>query len=130
MYTKTIHNAKEAAELASQLLKRFAVADAKPIEVKISEAKRNSDQNALFHSLCQQAAEKSNSQEPQTAKAEWWKNEFKAKLGKKEVHFDLNDQPTIFVISTTRYSKSEMASFVDKIIAYCDTDFGISLEIK
>lgn len=103
-----------------------------PFEITIGDQKRNNDQNALFHAVCQQAADKYNAS-PTAIKnttAGLWKATFKEKLGKKIVYFDIEENPIVEVVSTTKYTKPEMALFVDKIIAFCDTQYGISLEIK
>ncbi len=131
----TKNNVSAALHLAMMLQKRYEDnPDAADVELVLREPKRNNDQNALFHALCEQMAEKAKYCSKLNDKflntAEWWKDEFKCKLGKKEVHFDIEENPTVMVVSTTKYSKPEMALFVDKIIAFADTQYGISLEIK
>lgn len=130
---KQLSNASQALHFAMMLVKRWQDnPTASEIEVVVREPKRNNDQNALFHSLCQQAAEKYNAlpNKVKDTAAGFWKEEWKGKLGIKEVHIDLEENPSVIVLSTKKYSRPQMALFVDKIIAYMDTQYQILLEIK
>lgn len=100
--------------------------------------KRTIDQNKLLHAVFEDCARKTriqiidrvnNLQGFVTKSADWWKNELKCKLGKKEVHFDLEEQPTIIVVSTTEYNTREMAEFCEKIVAHMKTEYGVDIEL-
>lgn len=86
--------------------------------------KRTVDQNSLMHAVFEDCAKKTGKRD-----AKWWKNELKNKLGKKSVHFDLDDQPTIIVHSTTEYSTKEMADFCEKIVAYMKQEYQADIEL-
>jgi hypothetical protein len=77
----------------------------------------------LIHSLFEQCAAKTNK-----TNAEWWKTELKEKLGKKEVHFDLEETPTVITVSTTEYSKKEIGDFVLKIQHHMMEKYQVSID--
>lgn len=96
----------------------------KPFLVRITGLKRTLDQNALLHAVVSDCAKKTGIKD-----AHWWKDELKLKLGLKEVHFDLDEQPFVIVVSTTRYSTKQMGQFVEKIQAYMKTEYDIDIEL-
>lgn len=117
----------------------YPVVGKKPFRVVLHRGlKRTVDQNSLVHAVFEDCARKVTRQIASTPgstmiaqikPAEWWKTELKNKLGKKSVHFDLDEQPTIIVHSTTEYSTKELAEFCEKIVAYMKTEFGVDIEL-
>lgn len=98
----------------------------KPFRVRLLEGlKRTVDQNSLFHGVFKQC-----SNVPIKTKegiiykdAKWWKAELKNELGKKSVHFNLDDEQTLIVSSTSEYNTKEASDFCVKIQAYMKTEF-------
>lgn len=102
----------------------------KPFRVKLSRGlKRTVNQNALVHTVFVDCATKVWKAREISKPANWWKSELKNKLGKKSVHFDLHDQPTIIVHSTTEYSTTELGEFCEKIVAYMKQEYDVDIEL-
>lgn len=82
--------------------------------------KRTLDQNSLVHGVFAQCATTSlwDGKKYIYKDAKWWKAELMNKLGKKSVHFDLDEQPTYSVASTTEYNTKEMSDLCEKIKVY------------
>lgn len=93
--------------------------------------KRTGKQNKLLHAVFEECAKKASAfrAEGSYCDAIWWKNELKSKLGIKQVHFDIDDQPTVIIKSTTDYSTKEMGDFCEKIVAYMTTEYGVDIEL-
>lgn len=95
----------------------------KPFRVQLlSGLKRTLDQNALMHAVFEECVRQTKLKD-----AHWWKNELKCKLGLKEVHFDIEDQPHVIVLSTTQYNTAQMAKFCEKIVAHMKTDYNVDI---
>jgi hypothetical protein len=102
-----------------------AMQGGKPIIIKYGYEKRNLSQNDLLHAIFEECAKKTGLKD-----AYWFKNELKNKLGLKEVHIDLDDMPTVIVVSTTKYNKKQMSDFIEKIIAYMAMNYQVVIETK
>lgn len=123
---KQLSNASQALHLAMMLIKRWQDnPQASEIEVVIREPKRSGKQNSLIHALFEQCAIKTGQKD-----AEWWKDELKSKVGLKSVHFDMFEQPTIFIKGTSEYKKPELALFVQKLQAHMATEHKVEIDIK
>lgn len=102
----------------------------KPFRVKLSRGlKRTIDQNALMHMVFENCSKQCFGKFAINKDASWWKGELKNKLGKKSVHFDLDESPTIIVHSTTEYSTKELAEFCEKIQAYMKQTYDVDIEL-
>lgn len=108
----------------------FPVVGKKPFRVILHRGlKRTIDQNKLLHAVFTDCANKVWAKLNKSLPADWWKRELKAKLGKKSVHFDLDEQPTIFIDSTSDYSTKEMSDFCQKIVAHMKTEHEVDIEL-
>lgn len=87
-------------------------------------SQRSIKQNKLIHALFEDCAKLSNMKD-----ASWWKEELKLKIGRKEVHFDMHDQPHVIVISTTEYSIPEAADFAQKLQAYMKVNYNVDIDL-
>lgn len=99
-----------------------AMQGGKPIIIKYGYEKRNLPQNDLLHAIFKECAKKTG-----LKSATWFKNELKGKLGLKEVHIDLDDMPSVIVVSTTKYNKKQMSDFIEKIYAYMAQNYNVIL---
>lgn len=122
----TKSNISAAAAVALMLAKRWeANPDAADVELVVREPKRSNKQNSLIHALFEQCAKLTGKKD-----AEWFKDELKAKIGLRSIHWDLFDVPTLFIKSTSEYSKPEMALFVEKLQAHMMTEYKVEIDIK
>jgi hypothetical protein len=94
----------------------------KPFKVTLSGLQRTNEQNKLLHAVFADCARLTG-----LKNANWFKNELKCKIGLKEVHFDLDEQPSLIVRSTTEYSTKEMAAFCEKIVAHMKMVYGVDI---
>jgi hypothetical protein len=102
----------------------------KPFRLTLHKGlKRTIDQNKLLHAFCADCAERYWAKFGKSLPAAWWKREIKAKLGKKAVHFDLDDQPTIFIESTTEYDTAEMSALLQKAQAFLKIEHEIDVPL-
>lgn len=137
----TKNNVSQAMQMAIMLQKRWeSNPDAADVELVVREPKRSLKQNSLLHAIFQQCADKTPHKWVRSTLTDilfrrlgspgFWKDELKSKLGKKEVHFDLEDNPTVIMVSTSDYTKPEMADFVTKIQAHMKQVYDVDIEIK
>ncbi len=94
----------------------------KPFKIAISGLQRTIAQNSLLHAVFEDCYNLTGIKD-----AKWWKRELKNKLGLKEVHIDMHDQPTVIVLSTAEYSTKQMAEFCEKIVAYMKIEYGVDI---
>jgi len=97
----------------------------KSFKVELStDFKRTKPQNKLLHAVFKECTEKTGVKD-----AAWWKIELKNKLGLKEVDFDIEDRPTVIVLSTTEYSASQVSVFCEKVVAHMKTEFDVNINL-
>jgi len=97
------------------------------VELKTDYEKRSLAQNALLHAVFKDCAEKTSVALVNNAK--WWKRELKGKLGLKEVHFGIDNHPTVIVISTSDYSKAQASDFARAIQAYMKVEYDADIDL-
>jgi len=95
------------------------------VEVTLSAPKRTLPQNELIHAVFKECADKT-----KIKNAEWWKTELKEKLGKKQVHFDLEENPSVITVSTTKYKKKEISDFVEKIKHHMAANYQVQIVMR
>lgn len=123
---KQLTNASQALHFAMMVVKRWQDnPQASEIEVVVREPKRSGKQNSLIHALFEQCAAKTGYKD-----YIWWKDELKSKIGLKSVHFDMFENPTIFIKGTSEYSKPKLALFVEKLQAHMMIEHKVEIDIK
>lgn len=118
-----IINTAQAFDFSNKLM--AAMEGGKPIVIKYGYEKRSLPQNDLLHAIFKECAKKTG-----IKNAKWFKNELKNKLGLKEVHIDLEDEATVIVVSTAKYTKRQMSDFLEKIFAHMAEHYQVIIETR
>ena len=105
-----------------EALEHLKATNWKGVKITTSELTRTLDQNWLIHAVFSDCAKLTGLKTPN-----WWKSELKCKIGLREVHFDIDEQPHLIVRSTTEYSTKEMATFCEKIVAYMKMNYDVDI---
>lgn len=120
---------REKEDWGAMVKLAYPTVGVKPFRVILMRGlKRTVDQNALLHAVFAQCASTPLWDDKKEAyyhkDTKWWKAELMNKLGKKSVHFDLDEQPTVMVVSTTEYNTKEMSDLCEKIKVYMDQTYS------
>lgn len=126
---------REAKDWNAMVAMAKPVVGKKPFRIVLHRGlRRTIDQNALLHAVFADCRSKVPTfvwmdGVRRWPDVRWWKDELKSKLGLKEVHFDIDDMPTVIIKSTSEYSTKELSDFCEKIVAYMKTEYGVDINL-